>query len=287
MRIPLAIALLLAGCPSGTASDDDTPPGHDDDTGGDDDAAADDDAVDDDDTTDGPGGDTVTLTGGAECGPITSVMHLVYDPEGPTDLTVIATTLADGCGLYQTYASVYVDAWQDHWGLYQDAIAQSDGPAACANLLGLYEAYLSSRAALYAPASCLVTITLEGHEPGTYSPEAAPGSGTASVSVQHPLTADVGPLLDAFGGCEDVTDWDSWLIVAATVGEVQWWSGEDWGGTAGSVTLDALPDGSYLLDATGMTLEEAVITEPGTLGFHLTAPPCDVMPPPEYLGGWG
>ncbi len=266
MRIVLILTLLLAGCPTPTVTDDDTDVG-------------------DDDTTADDQPDTVTVTGAAECGPIASVMALEYEPDGPPELTVLASTLDDLCGLYLAHTDTYADAYHEHWDEYLYALGDEDGPRACAELLAWYETHLPAWAALNEPGSCTVTITLESHLPGTYQSEAAPGAGSATVSVIYPDMVDTGMLLDAFGGCASVTDWDSWNVLVATVGEVQWWSAENWWDTGGTIDLQALGNVTFVLDAMGMTIEEVATGEPGTLGFHLTAPPCVVTPPPDYLGG--
>jgi hypothetical protein len=262
----LAAAMLLFGCPSEPITDDDSAV----------------DQPDDDDTTLSDEPDEVLLTGAADCGPIRSVMYKDFVPHGPTELAVIASTLKDVCGLYQAYWEGHNTSYEAHWFEYQDAVTALDGPTACAELLAWYEGYLPLWAAMYTPGSCTAAVNLEAREPATYDSEAEPGSGTATVSVQYPTTADAEAFLALFDGCTTVTDWATWMTLSAVIGEAQWWSGETWWDTAGTVTLDPRPDGTYVLDAMGMTVEETASAEPGTLTFHLTAEPCELAPPPGY-----
>ena len=250
----LAAAALLPGCP-GEDGDDDSA------TVGDDDDAM---AVESD----------ISVTAAAPCGPLQSVFWKDYGLPADLPVTLMASTVPGSCALARAYEEAQRAAADANWGAYQAAQAAEDGPGTCAALLAYYDGFLADMAGLWPAGSCVVSVTFDRADPGSFVFGDEVDGVTLTASYSQGM--DVPGILAVFDGCQSVATWDDWLALNPVVSAALQFDGEIWTGQSGTVSLTAGEDAVLAAEGLNLAIVENYSNEPGTLSCTLVAPACDL-----------
>jgi hypothetical protein len=250
----LGALAIVPGCPDEDADDDSAPPGDDDDVMADE--------------------SDISVTAASPCAPLQSVFWKDYGLPANLPVTLMASTVPGTCALTRAYEEAQRAAADENWDAYQAAMDVENGPDTCAALLAYYTRFLPEMAALWPGGSCVVSVTFDRAESGSYVFGDEEDGVTLTASYSQGM--DVPGILAVFDHCQSVATWDDWLALKPIASAALQFDGEIWTGQSGTVALVEGEDAVFGAEGMNLAIVENYSGEPGTLTATLVAPACDL-----------
>jgi len=250
--------------------------GDDDDSAlADDDSAATDDDTGDDDTYQGnSGGGDASVTGGAACGQMRSVLRM--DNQGGFTQTtgIYASTEALTCARYNAWDDTIAAADAVFQPAYDAAVEVRDPIAACQAVTTYYQALTAIEDELYPVGTCALQLRPDDYLPGDYEVGEGWPEGM-SGKVVYPTVSYYGAAIADLGDCTQYNEWDGvWTVAMAEAAAAAEATRDVWTLTSGLMDIVVLEDQQLGANAGEMTLEQDSTGAAGTLTFNLDLVDC-------------
>ncbi len=209
----------------------------------------------------------------SECGPLASAVYMT-DPEGQSDIMMmVASTVEDYCTLYKESEAIIDAEWDAATDAYHQAVAQGDYQAACLAKLGWEESYADVGDALMPDGSCTAQVYTATADAGAFALEDMSEAAVIVVQVQGDVSSTI---IEAYDGCDGVTDEKSWIRREAEVDAAELEVMPYWMAYEGTVVLGN--EDNEVLHASGdeLSMMDFSSGELATASFDLWAARCEL-----------